>query len=299
MRIRASYATDGLISRKRAGVVLAALLVVGGPRVSLGAEHSEEARRRYPEPDKLRTEDAEPVEAGEFEVEIQYGYRFTKGEFNESGERVSKPRSYRNAVELEAAAGVTNDLELRVGGGWENVRGEGEEPDKTENVGDVEVGAKWRFLTADDEKLEVAYVPGLSVPLGKHEEDRELNPLRDEWNVSQRLVVTRHWNRDFTTNLEGGFAVPFTGDRKRLRGIGIVNLAFGYRMTPWLQPEFEVNYRHDLYASEVDTNVLAITGGFLVQVVDALRVDVGFFHDVAGRETERETAILTRLVFEF
>ncbi|MFV1978343.1 MAG: transporter [Myxococcota bacterium] len=72
-----------------------------------------------------------------------------------------------------------------------------DEPERSvTGLGDLFVNAKWRFYGEGDDGLHLAYQPGLSIPVGKHDDDKDLSPGLGFWTFDQRLIATlieRRW----------------------------------------------------------------------------------------------------------
>ncbi len=68
--------------------------------------------------------------------------------------------------------------------------------------------------------------------------------------------------------------------------------AAGYQLTPWLQPEVEVNYSHDFIDGDDDLDELAVTAGAIVNLPHGLRLDLGVQRIVYGRNAPFGTRFL-------
>jgi hypothetical protein len=159
-------------------------------------------------------------------------------------------------------------------------------------VTDLELSAKWRFYHDAASGLSIAYVPGLALPTGSRSVSDRFASLYNG------VALTKDWTDRLTSDFDLGYACPFGGPREAHRGTLSANAALGYHVTPWLQPEIELNYAHD-FVRGGDSDMLAVTGGFIICASEHLRLGVGVQQGVAGRNADRSTALLTSLAIMF
>ena len=195
-------------------------------------------------------EDAFPVEVGRTELELGYLYSTAARAFDDGGDTFSRGDNATHVGGVIAKHGFTSFLDVAIGifGAYSQ---DDDEPERSiTGLGDLFVGAKWRFLGEGDDGLHLAYQPGLSIPVGKHDDDKNLSPGLGFWTFDQRLVATlieRRW----VGGVSAGFFLPF-GDRNGARGFASANLGLGYQLTPWLKPELELNYVREFASGRKD-----------------------------------------------
>ncbi len=168
----------------------------------------------------------------------------------------------------------TFGVSLREGGGSES-RG----------WGDLFADVKWRFHGNGADGLQVAYRPGLSIPVGKTDQDNAQSPGFGFWAMSQALLVTILEGR-WVVGIETGFLLPL-GDSGGTRGLGFGSVGGGYQVTRRLKPELELNYLRDFTSGDVDGEILAITAGLIVNSSPTTRIDLGVRHEIWGENVDQ------------
>jgi opacity protein-like surface antigen len=98
--------------------------------------------------------------------------------------------------------------------------------------------------------------------------------------------------------LSASFFLPF-GDRNGARGYVSANAGLGYQLMPWLKPEFELNYFHEFVHGQKNGDSVAATVGLILNLSDALRLDLGFRHDFYGRNTDRRLNAIASILWTF
>ncbi len=78
------------------------------------------------------------------------------------------------------------------------------------------------------------------------------------------MVLTKDWAR-WTMNGEVNWSQPFGEKRGDDRGTLAANLATGYQLLPWLQPEIGLNYGREFDAGEDDGTGVAVTKALFVE----------------------------------
>ncbi len=225
-----------------------------------------------PEHGKAFTGDATPVEPGHVEVELAYAPSW----WAVPG-AVDGMSSQAHPVAASVTVGVFRDVDARLVVGWELVHAAPSAPGAPvhgEGPVDTTVAARWRFLSLPDPAIDLAVSVGVTMPTGLHETADHLGTGRGAWSVGGSLLASADWGR-FTAGLELGFAAgvgPLVTDDV---GLLVCNAAVGYQLLPWLQPELELNYQHEIeLGPKPDERVLWATGA-LVLPLDPVRLVVG------------------------
>jgi len=136
----------------------------------------------------------------------------------------------------------------------------------------------------------------LTVPLGRESDSDRLGPSQEFWSFEQKLALSKDWGC-WTSNADVGFSLPFGGKRRDDRGTLESNLAVGYQLCDWLQPEVELNYAHDFMEGGQDSDSVAATAGLVMPLSDRWRVSVGVQQAIAGRNADRGTCAMLSLTF--
>jgi hypothetical protein len=90
----------------------------------------------------------------------------------------------------------------------------------------------------------------------------------------------------FTLGTEVGFSAPVGPRTSNDVGLLVCNAAVGYQALPWLQPEVELNYQHEIELGEQrDERVLWATAALVIPV-DAVRLVAGARFPVWVRDAE-------------
>jgi len=91
--------------------------------------------------------------------------------------------------------------------------------------------------------------------------------------------------------VEVGYSLPFGAQRGEERGALFGNVAGGWQVLSWLQPELELNYEHTYTTSSAGgSDVLAVTGGFVVPFGEERLISVGMQYATWGRRLEQSAS---------
>jgi hypothetical protein len=249
------------------------------------------------EPSMVGVEDAFPVAVGQTELELGYLYSTAAKAFDDGGSTFSRGDNATHAGGFTAKHGFTSNLDAGVGIFGAYFQDDDEPERSVTGIGDLFVNAKWRFFGEGDDGLHLAYQPGLSIPVGKHDDDKGLSPGLGFWTFGQTLIATlieRRW----VGGVSASFFLPF-GDRNGARGYASANVGLGYQLTPWLKPELELNYDREFATGRKDAEVVAATVGAIVNLSDVLRADLGFRHGFYGRNADRRLRVTASFHWTF
>lgn len=225
-----------------------------------------------PEHGKAFTGDATPVEPGRVELEFAYAPSWwaTAGAMDRlSGEQ--------HTVAAAVSVGLLRDLDAHVVVGWSLVRAAPEAPGApVQGTGpsDTTVAARWRFLSLADPAIDLAVSLGVTMPTGTRAAADRLGTSAESWSVGGSLLASAD-RGPFTFGAELGLSAPVGPQVSNDVGLLVCNLAVGFQVLPWLQPEVELNYQHEIeLGAQPDERVLWATAALVVPV-DAVRVVVG------------------------
>ena len=256
---------------------------------------------------KINTLDASPVDPGHLEIESSYTSTFIQHSWDNDGHSHSREQARAQILGLAATIGVMADVDVAVSGSYlwledkqndfdpaDGVRG----PESGHNLGDLNISGRYRFFASKEHSLEMAYIGGVTVPTGSSSSRNEIGTSQDFWSFNQALVATKDWGK-WTANVDVGYALPFGDNRAQARGMFKADVAVGYQVLPWLQPEVELNYSHTLFAKADDQEVVATTVGLVMPINEHVRVNVGVQQGLWGRNTDKATSLYAALKWAF
>jgi len=313
---------------KIAGIV--AVVVVTGAVMAF----SEAAASDHVRTETLVTESAVPVAMGE--VDVEFGLVYSKANDGKRGRWSNNwSRSRRDSLrmyewQLKATMGITPDTDISLSTGWVDMYDRrmgnwvwNKEGDTSSNHGrgmdDLTVAVRQRLL--DEGGLSVAYIPGLTIPTGRHTNiSRErFGPGQHYWSFDQRIAATQEIE-DIVVNADVGYSLPFGRSRKGYerdwgmhtdwnardhrksdpseRGVLDANAGVVYAEGP-LRPLVELNYAHRWISRGHDSDQLHATVGSIITMDDQARVKVGYQHPVAGRNAARTRRFLLSMAYAF
>jgi hypothetical protein len=221
---------------------------------------------------KAFTGDATPVEPGQVEIELAYAPAWwaTAG-------AVDRQAGEQHPVVAALGIGLLRDLDLRLAVGWTMVHahpGAPGAPVHGAGLADTAVAVRWRFLSLADPVIDLAVAAAVTVPTGSRTTPERLGTGRESWSLGGALLASADWGR-FTLGAELGFSAPLAPRASNDVGLLVCNVAAGYQVLPWLQPELELNYQHEVeLGEERDERVLWATAALVVPV-DGVRLLVG------------------------
>ena len=256
---------------------------------------------------KINTADASPVDPGHFEIEPSFSYSRSERAWDGSGDAHGRGLFREQNIGLSFTAGLVENVDMNISSGYSWIKdndndfdedGELIGPFRGENFTDLEVSGRYRFYSNEEQHLEIAYIAGLTIPTGSNSDQDDIGTSQEFWSFNQTLVATKDWGK-WTLNGDFGYSLPIGNKREDARGTWNADLALGYQVTSWLQPEIELNYNHDLIANEDDAQVLAVTAGLVMPFNETLRVNVGVQQGVWGENVDKTTTLVTTVKFAF
>ena len=237
---------------------------------------------------KLNTEDAVPVGPGEFELGFAYAFSRARRQWDDHWDGEKRGLTQEHAFEAGLTHGIADNLDIGVSWGYADIYDRDDPAGYGRGVTDLGVGAKWRFYHNEDTELSLAYLPGVTIPIGRRSDSDDIGPSQEYWSFDQKLAMTKFWGR-WTMNADVGYSLPLGEDADGARGMLDGNVAVGYQVCTWLQPEIELNYAHEFVSGGDDADELAVTAGLIMPLGDTWRMDIGIQQSVAGRNSDRGT----------
>lgn len=269
---------------------------IGATAEEIGIEHG-----------KINTADASPVEPGHFEIEPSFLATRAERYWDNSGHVHGRGLNREHALSVSATAGLVDNLDVNISAGYSWLKDnendfDGDDdlmgPFRGDDFTDVKVSGRYRFYQDDEQHLELAYIAGLTIPTGSSSDQDQIGTSQEFWSFHQTLVLTKDWGR-WTLNGDLGYALPIGNKREKARGTWNGDLAVGYQVLPWLQPEVELNYSHDLVEGADDAQVLAVTAGLVMPINESLRVNVGVQQGLWGENADKATTFVAAAKFAF
>jgi hypothetical protein len=271
-------------------------------------------RARY---QKINTDSASVVKTGTFEVDLGYTYieqiGGRNGAFNDSfgTTKQSKSNTRSHQAMLAVTYGLMDKMDLTARIGWADFKDKDYPYADSHGNGitDLEIETKYLFYQDDDSGVKLAYVAGISVPIGSDSRTLHLNVGRNYWSLLQRLVLTKDLDEQWNMSADVGYRLPFGRHRdayspefgRRMtdtRGTLEGNVALGYTGIDFLQPVVEANYAHEWLSSANDSDLLGFTVGAVVPI-DNHFLRVGVQRDFWGRNAIRSYTLSAGLTLAF
>ena len=162
----------------------------------------------------------------------------------------------------------------------------------------MKVSGRYRFYSNEKRRLEIAYMAGMTIPTGSGSGQNDIGVSQEFWSLEQAVVINKDWER-WTINGDIGFSLPMGNKRENARGSLSIDLALGYQIVPWLQPELELNYSHDYLADADHAQMLAMTAGLVMPINETLYVNIGVQQGVWGKNADKATSLCAAVKFAF
>jgi len=245
---------------------------------------------------KLNTEDAVPVRPGEYELGFAYSFTRAARQWGNHWDGQNRGLMQEHAFEVTLTRGVVENLDMGISLGYADIYDRDDVAGYGRGLMDMSIGAKWRFYHDEDLELSLAYLPGITVPTGRRSNSNHIGPSQEYWSIDQKLALTKFWGR-WTMNADLGYSLPLGEDADGARGMMDSNVALGYQVYAWLQPEIELNYAHDFVRGDHDADALAVTAGLIMPLGESWRLDVGVQKSIAGRNSDRGMAGIVAMTY--
>jgi len=273
-----------------------ALSAAPATAVEIGIEHG-----------KINTADASPVDPGHYEIEASFSFTGAKQFWDASGHTHDRGLFQEQNIGLSFRAGLVDNFDIAVSGAYSWLKDEDNNfdedagmvgPSTGDGVTDIEVSGRYRFYNNAERHLEIAYIAGVSIPTGNNSDRDGIGTSQGFWSFNQTLVASKDWER-WTLNGDIGFSLPIGNKRENARGLFSIDLALGYQILPWLQPELELNYSHDYLADTDHAQMLAMTAGLVMPINETLRMNIGVQQGVWGENADKATSLCATVKFAF
>lgn len=251
------------------------------------------------EPAKLSTADAMPVDPGCYEIALGLSWSRCRCTFDHAGGRHDRQGTLtERQFDLGFTAGLVQGLDAGIALGWQHVTDDATDPDRGQGLTDVGLGIKWRFLEL--EKVALALIPEVSLPVGDGDPADEISTGSNLWGAGLTLAATASMDGLALGAVIGrGWVFGKEEDRGDVRGSVSADVAVGWQVTETIQPEIELHYIRDLHTGDTpDCWLISATVGVLVDS-DYGRFGAGIDQALAGRESDEALSIILQWVMGF
>jgi len=246
---------------------------------------------------KLVTEDAPTVDPGKTEVEFGYNFIATKRTFTGGNDFAKRTTLAGQVFNFNVTHGLVDGFDAALGVSLRDVI-EDDSDELADGLGNVTFKTKWRFFESQDEGVAISWLPGFTAPFGGADDSTKVAPGQDFWSLDNTLALTLVAER-FNLNVDAGYSLPIGNERDEQRGAWIGDVAVGYQLNSWFQPEIEFNYSHGLVSVGGDSDLFALTAGAILNLTSSLRLDLGVQQAFYGRNTDALTTILANVSVTF
>jgi hypothetical protein len=241
---------------------------------------------------KLNTADASPVDPGHVEVEFGTSTIWARHAWDSDGDLHQRGLAREQAMGLAVTVGVVESVDVSACLDYLWLRDDDYGAATTnDDLGDLGIGGRYRFYTNEQYGVDAAWISGFTAPTGSRGNEVELGTSQEFWSWDNSLVIEKDWTR-WTMNAEVGWSQPFGERRGDDRGTLIANLAAGYQVLAWLQPEVELNGCREFTAGGDDESSVAVTAGLVMPLNDCLRLNLGIQQGVWGENADQATSAM-------
>ena len=260
-----------------------------------------------PEHGKINTLDASPVDPGHFEIESSYLYTHSKHFWDNAGDVHDRGLAREQAIGLSVTAGIIKNVDIAVRSSYQLMKDKendfdrddaGLGPENGHGLGDLNISSRYRFFESKEQSISIAYIGGFTLPTGSGSSEKEIGTSQEYWSFNQALVAIKDWGK-WTANVDIGYALPFGDKREDNRGTLKSDIAVGYQVLPWLQPEVELNYSRNFLANDNDQEVIATTVGLVMPINERIRVNTGVQQGIWGRNTDKAASLYAAVKLAF
>lgn len=255
-----------------------------------------------PELAKAATEDAGTVDAQGWELSVGAATTWSDRVWDDTGTSADRGGTSReNGLELGLKYGVVENLDVGIAVGWSSVSDKAvadDEPDSGSGLTDLDLGAKWRFLTTEDDHFAMAVTAGAIAPMGRGtDEEKKIPVASEDWSLRGGVVATG-WIEQFAYSTALELVRPLGEAADETRYEIAWDAALGVQVLPWLQPEIELHYQTAKAVEGDDASVWSGTIGLLASL-ESGRIAVAWTSDLAGQSADQSDQIAASYTVSF
>lgn len=251
-----------------------------------------------PEHSKINTFDISVNDPGQLSLGTLYQYSTTNHHWDTHGKTQVRSRFHQHVLGGSTNLGLMKDTDISIGSNYTIINDKGSDPEGGQDFGDIDVTGRYRFYKNDISNVEAGYILGIVIPAGSASDQNHLGTSQNYYSVNQVLVITKDWGK-LTGNIDTGYSITINDQQQDSKGVVIADIAFGYQLNPWFQPEIELNYNHGYFTISDNTNFTAITLGCIFTVTDKLGISSGIQQGLFGRNVDKITTIYTYFDYTF
>lgn len=241
------------------------------------------------------TQDAFTVAPGSWEFSLGPAVERAHQAFDDSGNVVTRPDTFQNAIAISAVYGLADDLDLSLTGFWAKIGDRQIRSDDDNGLGDVQLELRWKFYSGDAWHL--AYLPRLVAPLGDKQNQSRLVPGQPYWSVDNSLVASRVDGR-WASSVEASLSIPFGDARKDSRRALGLNTALGYQLGPRVKIEGELLLNHQDFDGDDAAWLTSLAVGAVMQLSPQLRMDAALVQGLHGQRADRLNVLVINFVVQ-
>jgi hypothetical protein len=236
---------------------------------------------------KIHTADCNPVDTGKLESYVGFESARSKKGWDAEGHEGNRGGTCKESrLLLGLTYGLVKNLDLGFSTGYDYCDDD-LNPVCAKGLIDLSVASKWKVFRKGG--LGLALLPSLVLPVGTRDNMSHLGTTQLFYSAGLGAAVVQSWDH-LVINADGGYSLPFGGDRGDERGTFACNGAVGYQIMSILQPEVEINYSAE---SENDVDAaksLALTAGVLFPTGKYGRFELGVQPTLWGRSVDKGTS---------
>ena len=271
-----------------------------------------------PQHPKIVVLDATPMDPGHVELDLTYTVLGGRFAWQHNGGRQKRGTYLVQNWDSETYVGLFKNIDVIVFQGFQHILDKENnvnefagirDPDTDQEVADTTKGpthgfgrsdlgitGRWRFFNSLEKKLEISYTSTVFVPTGRRSNLDHIGPSQGFTSLDNSLILTKDIRR-WSGTLNVGFNAPLATMARTDNYCGTLhtNVAAGYQVFNWLQPEVEVIYNHDFGKHGKHSNLASVVFGCLFFVNDYLRLEAGVEQGLFGSSANQTTAGIFRV----
>jgi hypothetical protein len=269
---------------------------------------------------KVVTVDASPNDPGQVEFWSSYVLQGGKFAWKPNGGREKRGTYLTQLLDTQTTVGICKDIDIGIIQWFQHTLDKENNYDEFRNMidadtgermedstegpthgfgwGDLGVTGHWRFYDSEEKKLEISYIPTIYAPTGRRSSLDHIGASQGYTSLDNSFAFTKdigRWNG--TVNL--GYNSPLAHWERThyYYGTAHANIAVGYQLLRWLQPEMEVIYSHDFGGHGTTANLASVVLGFIMPLNEHWRFELGVQQDVLGSNKNQTTSGIFSVAF--
>jgi hypothetical protein len=252
------------------------------------------------EPAKLNTDDAGTISAGAMEIELTATDMHATRAWDDQGVSHDRGGHYHQwGGTFGIAYGLMTDLDVHVTVGYTGIDDYASPegfPFRGKGSSDLVLESKWRFMQRD--QVEMALKPLATLPTTGHVPEDRLPTTYDHCTLGGMLIVTGSMS-SLAITADVGAVRHFRRQDDQPHSSWCLDVACGWQIVSWLQPELEVNYAKLRYqgADLPDMDIWAMTAGFLFPTAMG-RFALGIQQGLRGHASDQSTLVMGQWCYE-